>query len=176
MENKGLSQEELDSTYEEIEQMLQIMEEIYFKNLEYFKKNDKELYKKVTKEEKKILKDKSKEKFAVELNKTGSLDIINRKNEEYFYNTDPFLRGDNIAHQLDYKTVAFNGVGLGTHITSTIKFNKPKKVLICESNIQIFRCSMYITDYTELSKLTKLTISIGDICKSKKYDKTFKIK
>lgn len=176
MENKEFSQEELDKTYAEIEQMLQIMEEIYFKNLEFFKNSNKELYKTVNKESKKILKDKSKEKFAVELNKTGSLDIINRKNGDYFYNTDPFVKGDNIAHQLEYKTIAFKGVGLGTHITSTIKFNKPKKVLICENDVQVFRCSMYITDYEELSTLTKLKVTLDDTCKNKKYDKTFKIK
>ncbi len=171
-----LTDQELDNTLEEIEKMLQIMEEINFKNLEFFKKTDKDLYKLINKESKKISKDKSKEKFAVELNKKGSLDIINRKNNKYFYNTDPFLRGDNIANQLKYKSIAFEGVGLGTHITSTIKFHKPKKVLICEENIQIFRCSMYITDYEELASLTKLKITLEDECRSKKYDKIFKLK
>ncbi len=176
MAQNELSQEELDKTYEDIEQMLHIMEEIYFKNLEYFKSTDKELYKVIKKESKKISKNKSKEKFAVELNKKGSLDIINRKDGKYFYNTDPFLRGDNIAKQLVYKTIAFKGIGLGTHISSAIKFNKPKKVLICEENIQIFRCAMYITDFTELSNLTKLKVNLGETCKDKKYDKVFKIK
>ncbi len=176
MKNKKLTEAQLEVAYEEIEQMLKIMDEIYYTNLEWLKKNHKDIYKLVKKEAKSILKDTSKEKFCVELNKKGALDIINRRDNSYFYNTDPFIRGDNIAKQLTQKSIAFDGVGLGTHITSAIKFNKPKKVLICEDDIQLFRCSMYITDYSELSSLTKLKITLSDKCKNKNYDKVFKIK
>ena len=162
IEKGNLSDEELDEIMVQIEQMLNIMEEIYEKNMNFFKKKHKNIYKLSKKEAKKILKDKEKEIYAIELNKQGSIDIINRKNKEYFYNTDPWIFGDNIAQDLkDNKKIAFVKTGLGTHISSTVKFNKPKKVLICEDDIQLFRTSMYVVDYKELSEITNIEFSIG---------------
>lgn len=173
MKNEKLSQEQLDSAYEEIENMLQTMDEIFFTNLEYFKKADKDIYKNIKKESKRILKDKSKEKFAVELNTNGSLDIINRKNNKFLYNKCPFKFGDSIAQKLTQKSIAFQNTGLGTHITSTIKINKPKKVLIIEPDIQKFRCSMYVTDYSELADISKIKFCFAKECNTKKYDQVY---
>jgi len=178
--DKGtLNEEELNDIMAQIEQMLEIMEEIYQKNMLFFKKNYKDIYKLAKKEAKKILKDKEKEIFAIELNKEGSVDIISRLDNSYFYNTDPWILGDEIANELKgYKKIAFIGTGLGTHIISTVKFNKPKKILICEKDIQIFRTSMYVVDYEELSKITKIDFQIAQDkkCKTKKYDKVYELK
>jgi len=145
----------------------------------YFKKKHKNIYELSKKEAKKILKNKDKEIFAIELNKKGAIDIINRKDKSYFYDTDPWIFGDGVANSLKgNKKIAFIGTGLGTHISSTVKFNKPKKILICEENIQLFRTSMYVVDYKELSDITKIEFNIGKDkkCKTKKYDIVYKLK
>ena len=172
-----LTQEELEQVMQDIEYMLEIMEQIYKKNLKFFKKKHKDIYKLVIKEAKKIAKDNSKTKYAIELNQLGAIDIIDKKTGKFLYQRDPWIFGDEIANTLkDYKSIAFVNTGLGTQITSAIKFNKPKKVLICEKEIQLFRTSLYVVDYTELNELTKLSFSIGeDKCKNKKYDKTYKL-
>jgi len=171
-----LTEEELEQAYQNLQIMVQTMQEIYFKNLDFFENNHKKLYKLIQKEAKKIEKDSSKEKYSVELNKQGAIDIINREDNSYFYNQDPFLVGDDISVKLTEKSIVFKNVGLGTHISSTIKTNKPKKVLVCEKDIQLFRCSMYVTDYSELSNLTKLKFNIDSKCDDKGYKQTYKLK
>ena len=172
-----LTEEELDKVYENLKIMIETMQEIYFKNLNFFEDNNKKLYKKIQKESKKILKDKSKEKYCVELNKQGAIDVINREDNSYMYKKDPFLVGDEIANKLDEKSIVFKGVGLGTHIASTIKTKNVKKVLICENNIQLFRCSMYVVDYTELASIAKkIDFNIGSKCDESGYKKVYKLK
>ena len=173
---RDLTEEEVEKAYQEIKVMVQTMEDIYFKNLNFFEDNYKKIYKLVQKEASKIEKNKSKEKYSVELNSTGSLDIINREDNSFMYNKkDPFMLGDKIAKKLDAKSIAFEGVGLATHISAMIKQYKPKKVLVCEKNIQYFRCSMYVTDYEELAGLTKLSFSIDKKCDSSDYKKVYKL-
>lgn len=173
---EGLSEIAVEDTLEKIKAMLETMEEIYFKNLTWLKEYDNALFKRVKKSEKKILKDKSKEKYAIELNLSGALDIINRKNKKFLYNCEPFIYGDDKVKKVKKsKKIAFVGIGLGTHVTSIIKKLEPKKVLICEEDIQIFRCSLYVTDYMVLSEISKFNFSIDTEYDTSKYDEVVKL-
>ena len=159
-----MSKKTVDLT-EEIALMIETMEQINFKNLLWLKSFDKKLYKEVVKLDKKLTKNKDKEKYAVELSQAGALDILNKKKNKFMYNKEPFEYGDKKAQELpesEYKEISFDGVGLGTQITSTIKLHKPKKAEIYEKNLEIFKCSLYITDYEELNSISKLKFIVGE--------------
>lgn len=167
---KQLNDIEVENTVEKIKAMLETMEEIHFKNLVWLKEYDNALFKAVKKNEKKILKNKSKEKYAVELNSKAALDIINRKNKKFLYNCEPFIYGDEKVKEVKKsKKIAFVGVGLGTHISSIIKELEPKKVLICEKDLQVFRCSLYITDYESLANISSLQFAVDTDMDLSKY-------
>ncbi|RDX35494.1 hypothetical protein DZA35_00210 [Arcobacter sp. HD9-500m-PIT-SAG03] len=174
--DKQLNEIEVNDTMEKIKTMLETMDEIYFKNLVWLKKFDNELYKIVKKTEKKILNNKSKEKYAIELNKEAALDIINRKKKTFMYKCEPFIYGDNKVKEIKKsKKIAFLGTGLGTHITSIVKELKPKKILVSEKDIQIFRCSLFVTDYESICDISKIKFSIGEKCDRSKYDEIVKL-
>ncbi len=163
LKGEKMAQETVDIT-EDIMLMVETMEQINVKNLLWLKKNDKDLYKAISKLDKKLLKDKSSEKFTVELSQKGELDILNKKKNTIMYNQEPFIYGDTKASALKkgkYKSISFDGTGLGTQITSTIKLHKPKKVTIYEKDLEIFKCSLYITDYEELNTISKLNFVVG---------------
>lgn len=157
---------------EDLMDMVETMERIYLKNCTWLETYDKPLYKKIIKNRDKILKNKDKEKFCVELTQEGALDILDKKSGEFIYHTDPFVFGDNKAIDVEekLKSIVFDGVLLGTHITSTIKLKKPKKVTIVEKNLQIFNCSLYITDYQSLSEISKIKFEIDNEFEPKKKD------
>lgn len=146
-------------------EMIETMELIYLKNKQWMSQKHNTLYKMLEKECNKILKNKDKEKFRVELTQTGALDILNTKKDKFVFNMDPFIYGDKKAETIKekkIKKVVFDGTQLGTQITSTIRMHKPKKAVIIEKDKQIFRCSMYVTDYEELDKISKLEFFVED--------------
>jgi len=156
------SEEEIERTLTKITEMVETMEEIYFKNMNWLQEFDNKLYKKLKKVSDKVMKDKGKEKCAVELNKTAALDIIIKKDKTFIYNCEPFIYGDEKVREVKgNKKMSFIGTGLGTHITSILREFKPKRVVINEENIQYFRCSLYVTDYETLSKISKIKFSIN---------------
>jgi len=56
----------------------------------------------------------------------------------------------------------FLGTILGAHINDINREIKAKSYLIIEDNIEIFRLSMFITDYTELVQISKVFFSIKE--------------
>ncbi|XOB61997.1 6-hydroxymethylpterin diphosphokinase MptE-like protein [Campylobacterota bacterium DY0563] len=56
----------------------------------------------------------------------------------------------------------FLGTLLGGHIESSIKRINPKLVFIVEPNLELFRLSLFITDYKKLSQTTHFIFSIMD--------------
>ena len=54
----------------------------------------------------------------------------------------------------------FLGVGLGTHLAKIQKKTSASMLLIFEDNIELFRLSLFTTDYTQLSKSSSLYFSI----------------
>lgn len=172
---KEKNTQSVDDTLAQITEMVETMEEIYFKNMLWLRAYDKKLYKKLKKVANKILEDKSKEKYAVELNKAAALDIINRKDKTFIYNCEPFIYGDEkVSEVKKSKKIAFIGTGLGTHITSVIKELSPKKVLICEEEVQIFRCSLYVTDYETLASISDIKFAIDTKYDATKFDEVVK--
>jgi hypothetical protein len=173
MQVKNQQEQNVHNIEPQIMEMVQTMEEIYRKNMAWLEENENALYAKMDKITQKIIKDKSKEKFRVELTDGGSLDILDLKNSAFIYNREPFEYGDSKVKELEdknYKRVVFKGSLLGTHITSIVKTLKPKKIVVCEPNKQIFSCSLYVTDYAELAKISKIKFSIKDECKVKESD------
>jgi len=173
---KEMDTQSIDDTMAKITEMIETMEEIYFKNMQWLKTFDKKLYKKLENISNKILNNKSKEKYAVELNKEAALDIINRKDKSFLYNCEPFIYGDNKVKEVKKsKKIAFLGTGLGTHITSILRALKPKKILIIEEDIQVFRCSLYVTDYEALSEISKIKFSIDRKKDTLNYEEVVKL-
>lgn len=60
-----------------------------------------------------------------------------------------------------YKYIIF-GVGLGLHIPLLHERFKCLQYLIVEPNLEIFRLSLFVTNYAELAKNTNLTLSIAE--------------
>jgi hypothetical protein len=60
-----------------------------------------------------------------------------------------------------YKFMIF-GVGLGIHIPKTHDKIKAKLYLIIEPNLEIFRLSLFITNYAKLAQSTSLILAIAD--------------
>jgi len=165
----------VEDTLAKISEMVETMEQIYFKNMLWLKSYDKKLHKKLEKVANKILENKSKEKYAVELNKLAALDIILRKDKTFMYNCEPFVYGDDKVSEIKKsKKIAFIGTGLGTHITSALKELKPKKILVYEKDVQIFRCSLYVTDYETLSSISDIKFAIDSKFDESKYDEVVK--
>lgn len=163
---------------QELTNMVEIMEQIYTKNMNWFSENDFELYKQLSSCAYAISEDKSKEQYIVEMRKDGSLDILNKTKNIFIYNCDPFEFGDektNSITEKKIKQVHFDGVLLGTHITGIIRKFEPKKTTICEANEQIFRCSLYVTDYASLANISNLKFAIGTKCKIKKESYVVKV-
>lgn len=162
---------------QEIASMIYTMEAIYQKNMLWLSKEHNDIFKSLQKEEKKIKENKNLESYSVELNMLGTLDILNKQTNLFSYNFDPFIFGDNKTNEIKedkLKNILFDGTLLGTHIKEIIRKFQPKNVTVCEKDIQMFNCSLYVTDYVELSKLAKIQLSIASKCKVK--DKYFIVK
>lgn len=56
----------------------------------------------------------------------------------------------------------FLGTLLGSHIEASVKKVSPKLVFIIEENLEIFRLSLFITDYKKISEKTHILFSIMD--------------
>lgn len=69
------------------------------------------------------------------------------------------------SKEIQFKTIdkfVFIGTLLGTHITKLHKKIKAHTYFICENNLEIFRLSLFVTDYTALTKTAKIFFSIMD--------------
>jgi len=65
--------------------------------------------------------------------------------------------------EYDINKFIFIGTLLGVHLNDIDKVINAKAYLIIEPNIEIFRLSLFLTDYEDLSKNSKLFFSINDI-------------
>lgn len=63
----------------------------------------------------------------------------------------------------DIRKFIILGVGLGLHIPLVLKKIKPEVLMICEQNLEIFRLSLFVTDYKEISKSAILYFSISEL-------------
>ncbi|XPV68890.1 MAG: 6-hydroxymethylpterin diphosphokinase MptE-like protein [Halarcobacter sp.] len=60
------------------------------------------------------------------------------------------------------KKFIFIGTLLGVHLNDIHRIEKQSTYLIVEPNIEIFRLSLFLTDYTEIAKTSKLFFSIEE--------------
>lgn len=73
-----------------------------------------------------------------------------------------YIKPDNITFSKIYKFI-FIGVGSGIHIHEIYKKLNPMNILIIEPNIELFRLSLFLIDYSIFTKGNKeLFLSIGD--------------
>lgn len=56
----------------------------------------------------------------------------------------------------------FIGVGLGLHLATVHKSFHPKECLIIEDDLELFKLSLFTTDYSALSKNTQLYFSVSE--------------
>lgn len=183
----------------ELEEIQQTLQEIFLSNLEYFKINHNHLYKKIIDFDKLNI-----ENFSIEFI-DNHFELINTKNNEKFYNKDPFLDAkirvnnfdisnafaliklefhEKINHytneinayefindyikefgkqsKIDIKKFVFIGTLLGVHINDFHNLLKSNVYLIIEENIEIFKLSMFMTDYKTLNLNSKIFFAVNE--------------
>ncbi|PLY06397.1 MAG: hypothetical protein C0625_09675 [Arcobacter sp.] len=181
--------------YNELQQTLQ---EIYIKNLDFFKVQVPKIYKKALDFEKT-----NEQRYSIEyLNQ--EFQLFDKKTKATFYEKEPFsdsinrinnfnlsaafslvklehiLRKNHYENEINsylyinnfidnfsnvnikINKFIFIGTLLGVHINDFHKSIKAKSYLIIEPDFEIFRLSMFMTDYTELAKSSKLFFSIEE--------------
>jgi len=194
----------------EIEDISLVLLEVYKKNMIFLKESFNDIYERVEKLSNDIESNKQEEKYALEM-RNGYLDILNLKNNGYFYNTNTYIDAEERANALsfentnsldllrkgyngkellnselykdvtpiidylnkviDYDNIKFEkifkfiyiGTGLGLHIQEIDKKVNSLSTLIIEEELEIFRLSLFTTDYTVFeSGDRKLFLSIGE--------------
>ncbi|DAB28371.1 MAG: hypothetical protein A2513_05475 [Sulfurimonas sp. RIFOXYD12_FULL_33_39] len=86
---------------------------------------------------------------------------------EHFIDIAPTLKYiknnlESKSEMMSIKKFIFFGVGLGTHITGIDKKINADMYLIVEDDIELFKLSLFITNYDELAKKSRLTFCIFD--------------
>lgn len=66
------------------------------------------------------------------------------------------------THMFRVHKIIFLGVGLGLHLLEIIEKLNPQVIFIKEKNLETFRLSLFVTDYTELSQNRFLYFSLTD--------------
>lgn len=84
-----------------------------------------------------------------------------------FYNNKVAPKNSSEMEKI-YKFI-FLETGLGLHIPMIIKKYKISSVFIYERNLELFRLSLFVTNYAELSKNTKIFFSIMDTFENLQY-------
>ncbi|QOG12180.1 6-hydroxymethylpterin diphosphokinase MptE-like protein [Arcobacter sp. FWKO B] len=195
---------------EELDNLSDIIVEIYLKNMKFLEENYLDTYNSVDELSKKIQTGEYEIKYSLEYI-DGCFDILSLENNGLFYHTNSYedadyrkehanftkdgsldlLRKDqtgiklvvsqeykdvmpiieymnktvdfeNIEFQKIYKYI-FIGTGLGLHIHEINKKLNPLVTMIIEPNLEIFRLSLFMIDYSEFDKGNKkLFLSVGD--------------
>jgi hypothetical protein len=183
----------------ELEEIQQTLQEIFFSNLEYFKAHHISLYKKIINFDKLNIKN-----YSIEF-LDNHFELMNIKNHQNFYNQDPFIDAKNRVNnfdisnafalikfnlyekrnhyeneinayefineyikefenqsKIDIKKFIFIGTLLGIHINDFHNLLKSDVYLIIEENIEIFKLSMFMTDYKTLSSDSKLFFAVSE--------------
>jgi hypothetical protein len=183
----------------QLEELQQTLSAIYLKNIEFLKKNEPNLYKKIeffenlnienysldfVNEQFKLVDLKTKESlykneepFSNSLKRVNSFDISNAfslvqfeiLNKKVVYkdeiNASVYLNEyiknfENIELKVD--KFIFFGTLLGVHLNDFHKSLNAKVYLIIEPNIEIFRLSLFLCDYEELAKTSKIFFAINE--------------
>lgn len=66
------------------------------------------------------------------------------------------------AHMKKMHKCIFVGVGLGLHLSTVHKSFRPEACLIIEDDLELFKLSLFTTDYSALAKHTKLYFSVSE--------------
>ena len=183
----------------QLEELQQTLSAIYLKNIEFLKKNEPNLYKKIeffvilyienysldfVNEQFKLVDLKTKENlykneepFSNSLKRVNSFDksnafslvqfeILNKKvvyKDEItasVYLNEYIKNFENIELKVD--KFVFFGTLLGVHLNDFHKSLNAKVYLVIEPNIEIFRLSLFLCDYEELAKTSKIFFAIGE--------------
>ncbi|MCG3685608.1 motility associated factor glycosyltransferase family protein [Aliarcobacter butzleri] len=183
----------------QLEELQQTLSAIYLKNIEFLKKNEPNLYKKIEFFEKLNIENysldfvneqfklvdlktkenlyKNEEPFSNSLKRVNSFDISNAfslvqfeiLNKKVVYKDEitasvylnEYIKNfENIELKVD--KFVFFGTLLGVHLNDFHKSLNAKVYLVIEPNIEIFRLSLFLCDYEELAKTSKIFFAIGE--------------
>ncbi len=183
----------------QLEQLNFTLSNLYFKNLNYLKKNHPKVFEKVDKLSKAIENNSYKEAYSLEYKEEGYFDILNLKTNEFLYNINSYIEADLRKERIDFSQnsslnllrinpftnnfalmeglgeirpfveylnkkinfqninfskifkIIYIGTGLGLHIYEIHKKIDAHSTLIIEDNLEIFRLSLFTTDYSIFS-------------------------
>lgn len=180
-----------------IDELQQTLEEIFIKNITFFKKEHPHIYKKIVDFENLKI-----ENYSIDFI-NNQFQLISKDNQTKFYEVEPFLDSINrvnnfdITHafslikldklprrnhfeneinsylyinsfienfqnvNIEVNKFIFIGTLLGVHINDFHKSLNAKVYLIIEPNIEIFRLSMFLCDYSSLFN-SKLFFAVGE--------------
>ena len=192
-----------------MDELSNILLEIYLKNLNFLENNFPELFKKIATLESMIDSGQYEERWSLEYVDDRYFDIKNIKSGNYYYQLDSFEYSKDIANsvdfsenetfstlhkynnilkttnsdrcldniiefinsQVDFNNIKFTNIGkyifygtaLGIHIDYIFDNINPTNILIIEPDIEIFRLSMFVTNYSKIENNNhKLFLSVGD--------------
>jgi hypothetical protein len=176
--NKNSKQKKVLDIEPQLVEMLETLEELYLRNLLFFRENYPKVYKKLEKLHIAVESGSINEEYKIEFNNAiKSLDIFDMSNDKFIYQKDMYEYAQEKLIELDFKKakqIVFVGSLLCTHISLIAKEKKAKNIMIFEENYQIFRLSLFITDFESLAKKTKISFCLGNTLDDKKTQKRFK--
>ncbi|MCK5110896.1 MAG: motility associated factor glycosyltransferase family protein [Arcobacteraceae bacterium] len=184
---------------ETLEEIQQTIQEIFLKNLNFFKQHHIYLYNQLMEFEKNIqenyfidfidnhfeLLDKDNiptyncdpfydAKYRVEnlhknISGISTIDTVSREIlSDEIYESNKFINefinlfaGQEIETNVKFKKFIFIGTLLGVHINDIANANDLEVILIVEDNIEIFRLSMFLTDYKTVANKSKIFFAIN---------------
>lgn len=98
--------------------------------------------------------------YALPNRKHELLDNYLAKDISELYNLFLGMKTSNNYKYID--KMLFLGILLGTHISTALKKINPKLCFIYEPNLEIFRLSLFVTDYSNIALKTKVLYSVMD--------------
>jgi hypothetical protein len=174
--NKSKQKETVDIEPQLIE-IMDTLEELYLRNLLFFRENYPKVYKKLEKLHIQLESGAIDPQYRIELNSsTDALDLHDIENDKFIYDEDIYEYAQNKLDKCEFKKskqIVFIGSLLGTHIGLISKEKKCKNIMVFEENYEIFRLSLFVTDYKSMTKKAKLSFSIGNTLDDKKTQKRF---
>lgn len=137
--------------------------ETYTKNIEYFKKNQNDIYNSIASFDSALEQSLYQNKYNL-IFKNTYFDVQELDSENYLYGEDSNKFSYDLINKVNNNTdkFIFFGTGLGLHITSIDTKIKADEYLILEDDLELFKLSMFTTKYYALAQDAKLTFSIFD--------------
>ncbi len=137
----------------------------YTNNLHYLQNNCPELYKKLSLLDFAIDEEMYEERYALEYMNDDYFDVKEITSGDYLYGENSVVYAQSVIPEdvdiAQMQKAIFFGCGLGTHIDFIdAQAENAKVYLIVEDNLELFRISLFVTDYAQIAKRVKIVFAV----------------